>query len=364
MIRLADLKTQHNLLKAEISTALEQTITGGRFIGGEPVTLFEEAFANYVGTSNCVGCGNGTDALELAITALDLPLGSEILVQANSFIASAEAIVNCGHVPVFLDIQHCDYSIDLAMVSELINDKTKAIIVVHLYGCPANMDAVQQLVQQFDLRLIEDCAQAHGATWRGKSIGSFGDLSCFSFFPGKNLGALGDAGAICTSDESLAKMCKMLSNHGRLDKFGHRIVGRNSRMDTLHAAVLSVKLKHIKKWSEQRCIIAKQFDMHLDSITDKSGRIKPTELATCVYHQYIIRSEYRDSVQAMFTELGIETGVHYPKAINEYYPFAKYKGDTPKAKAVSNEILSIPVHQHLRNKDVDLIKEGLTKAFC
>ncbi|BDX07762.1 DegT/DnrJ/EryC1/StrS family aminotransferase [Planctobacterium marinum] len=354
MIKLADLHQQHAELKQELDDAIQSVISAGAFINGPEVSIFEQAFASYCSSKYSLACGNGTDALEIAIAALQLPPGAEIIVPANSFVASAEAVVNNGHIPVFIDINEEHYGLDCEQLESLLSDKTAAVIAVHLFGIPADMQRIKQFCQQHQLYLIEDCAQAHGARWQGKTIGSWGDVSTFSFFPGKNLGAMGDAGAICSDNEVLIRRCRMIANHGRLDKFGHKICGRNSRMDSLQAAVLCVKLKYLPAWNELRR--EKATILHA-SLQDNPHLqlFKLSEWAEPVYHQYVVRVEERDWVKQSLYQAGIETGIHYPKTINDYEPFQQYRGVTPKAKHVSGKILSLPCHQYLTQSDLDKI---------
>ena len=252
MIQLVDLKAQYQTIKPEIDAVISDVLTKTAFIGGAYVKDFEDAFAQFCGAKYCVGVANGTDALFVTLKCLGIGSGDEVIVPANTFIATAEAVTQAGGRVVFADIDPKTYNIDVTKLEGKITKKTKAIIPVHLYGQPADMDAILALAKKYNLKIIEDSAQAHGAAYKGRTIGSMGDAACFSFYPGKNLGAYGDAGAVVTNDEGLAKEVRMFANHGRLDKYDHKLEGVNSRLDALQAAILGVKLKHLAGWSEAR----------------------------------------------------------------------------------------------------------------
>ena len=272
MIKFLDLHAQYLSIKDDIDAAMASVISESAFIGGKYVKQFEENFSDYHQAKYCVGAGNGTDAIEIAIEALDLPKGSEIIVPANSFIASAEAVARIGHKIVFCDANSDDYTINLDDVKKRITRNTSAIMAVHLYGHPCDMDRLLEISSEHNLKIIEDCAQAHGAEYKGRRVGCIGDIGCFSFYPGKNLGAYGDGGAVVTNDEELAKQCRMIANHGRIAKYDHEFEGRNSRLDGLQAAILSVKLKHLDKWTDHRIMIG---DEYLKQLKDVPGIILP-----------------------------------------------------------------------------------------
>lgn len=259
MIKFLDLHSQYLSIKEEIDHAISNVISESAFIGGKYVSRFEEHLADYQQAKYCVGVGNGTDALEIAIESLNLPKDGEIIVPANSFISSAEAVSRLGHKIVFCDARSDDYTINIADLKKRITSNTVAIIAVHLYGHPCDMDPLLELAQEYNLKIIEDCAQAHGAEYKGQKVGAIGDLGCFSFYPGKNLGAFGDGGAIVTNSEPLAVRCRMIANHGRIAKYDHKFEGRNSRLDGLQAAILTVKLRHLDKWTDNRIMIANEY---------------------------------------------------------------------------------------------------------
>jgi dTDP-4-amino-4,6-dideoxygalactose transaminase len=241
-IPFVDLKAQYLTVKDDLDAAILKVVSDTAFVSGRYATVFEGAFAEYIGVENCVAVGNGTDALEIALQAIGVELGDEVIVPANTFIATAEGVSNIGAKPVFVDVDPKTYNIDPAKVEEKITSRTKAVIPVHLYGLPAEMDAVMDIARRHDLKVLEDCAQAHGATYKERKVGTFGDVATFSFYPSKNLGAFGDAGAIVTNDKEVAERARLIANHGQISKNRHTIIGRNSRMDGIQGAVLSVKL--------------------------------------------------------------------------------------------------------------------------
>lgn len=355
MIKFLDLQKQYSSIKTEIDNAISDVIEKSQFIGGYAVEKFEKNFAQYCEAEFCVGVGNGTDALEIAIEALDLPLGSEILVPANSFIASAEAVTRNGHKVTFVDCNPNNYTVSLDSVRDNLNANTRAIIAVHLYGHPCDMDAIRKVCGP-EIKIIEDCAQAHGAEYKGKKVGSLGDVGAFSFYPGKNLGAYGDAGAITTNDCDLALKCRKIANHGRIAKYDHAIVGRNSRLDALQAAILNVKLKYIDKWTAQRIEIA---DNYSKQISHGENLILPSRepWAKQVYHLYVVRSKMRDELKEYLFEHGIETGIHYPIALPKLEAYRKhaYKDENLSANKLDSTLLSLPIGEHLSDREVKLI---------
>lgn len=363
MIRFLDLAAQYQSIKPEIDTAIANVIRDAAFIGGKYVKEFEKQFADYVGANYCIGVANGTDALEIAIEAAQLPPGSEIIVPGNSFIASAEAVTRCGHKVVFADVDHGCYTLTAETVRSKLTERTKAIIAVHLYGHPCDMDALLEICNERGLILIEDCAQAHGAEYKGRRVGTIGHAATFSFYPGKNLGAYGDAGAITTQDEALATRARMIANHGRIAKYDHEFEGRNSRLDGLQAAILSAKLLHLENWTQRRIEIADYYLHHLAGI---EGLELPErrDWARHVYHLFVVRIARRDELKAFLAERGIETGIHYPIALPKLNACA-YLG-TPDSNAFYNrtdaELLSLPIGEHLSIENVAVVV-GALKEF-
>ena len=360
MIKFLDLAAQYQSIKPEIDAAISNVIKDSAFIGGKYVKAFEQQFADYVGANYCIGVANGTDALEIAIEAAQLPPGSEIIVPGNSFIASAEAITRCGHKVVFADVDHGCYTLTAETVRSKLTERTKAIIAVHLYGHPCDMDALLEICSARGLILIEDCAQAHGAEYKDRRIGTIGHLAAFSFYPGKNLGAYGDAGVITTQDEALATRARMIANHGRIGKYDHEFEGRNSRLDGLQAAILSAKLPHLESWTQRRIEIATYYLQHLAGI---EGLILPErkDWARQVYHLFVVRTTRRDELKAFLAERGIETGVHYPIALPKLNAYA-YLG-TPDSNAFYNqtdtELLILPIGEHLTIENIAVVVAAL-----
>ena len=345
-----------NWIKEEIDKAINNVINETAFIGGKYVAQFEKEFAKYQEAKFCIGVGNGTDALEIAIESLDLPKGSEIIVPANSFIASSEAITRCGHKVVFCDCNEDNYTISIDSIKSKLTKNTKAIMAVHLYGHPCDMDEILNIAKEYDLKVIEDCAQAHGAEYKGKKIGAIGDIGTFSFYPGKNLGAYGDGGAIITNDKNLAKKCKMIANHGRIEKYNHEFEGRNSRLDGLQAAILSVKLKYLDKWTDARINVANYYLKNLNNI-DEIILPKRESWAKQVYHLFVIRTKNRDELKKYLIDHSIVTGIHYPLSLPklEAYNYTKQANEDFVANKNDSKLLSLPIGEHLSKDDLDKI---------
>jgi dTDP-4-amino-4,6-dideoxygalactose transaminase len=359
-----ELKAQYQGIKAEVDEAMARVVGECGFIGGAEVKGFEEAFAAYLGASSCIGVGNGTDALEIALEALELPAGSEVIVPANSFIATSEAVTRSGLRVVFCDCDPETYTLSISDAASKITPATKAIIPVHLYGQPCDMEGVRRLADSHGLKVIEDCAQAHGATFHGKRIGTLGDVAAFSFYPGKNLGAYGDGGAMVTSNEELATRCRMIANHGRISKYDHEFEGRNSRLDALQAAVLRVKLGHLEEWTESRRRNAARYTELLQGMEVVTPVERPG--LRHVYHLYVVRVEERDRVQARLKEAGIETGVHYPiplPFLQAYRRLGHREEDFPVAAAYHGKLLSLPMFPELSGEQIERVCEALRQAL-
>jgi len=363
-IELVDLKAQFRTIQDEVNAAITEVITKTAFIGGPYVRAFEEDFAAYCGAKFCVGVGNGTDALFIALKALSIGNGDEVIVPANSFIATAEAVTQAGARVVFADINPLTYNIDVNRIEEKLTGRTKAVIPVHLYGQPADMESILALSRRHGLKVVEDAAQAHGAEYRGRRIGSLGDAACFSFYPGKNLGAYGDAGAIVTSDGDLAKSLRMYANHGRIDKYDHEREGVNSRLDALQAAILRVKLRHLPDWTEARRRNAALYNRHLK----KAGLTLPAEIddVKSVYHLYVVRipGDRRSALQSHLQSHGISTGIHYPIALPNLKAYAYLNhtpDDYPEATRASREILSLPMYPELQADEIEYIARTIER---
>lgn len=362
-VEFVDLKAQYESIKGEIDAAMAGVIDGSSYIGGAGVKAFEENFARYVGTRHCIGVGNGTDALYVALKTLGIGPGDEVITVANSFIATSEAVTHTGAKVVFADCDERTYNISIRDLEAKISPRTKAIVPVHLYGNPADMDAIMALAGRHGLKVVEDCAQSHGASIRGRKTGTFGEFACFSFFPGKNLGAYGDAGALLTGDLSLAKQARMFANHGRIEKYNHETEGINSRLDGLQAAILDVKLRHLERWTERRRAIAAVYDREFSSLA--ATPIAAPE-ARHVYHLYVVRLGNRAKVQAHLAEKGIATGIHYPiplPFLKAYARLGHAPADFPVAARYCEEILSLPIHGSMRDDEVAYVVEHFKAAL-
>jgi len=322
---------------------------------GEELKKFEEEFALFCNTKFAIGVVNGSDALILAFKACGISEGDEVITVPHTFIATTEAITIVGGKIVFVDIDPKTYTIDVSKIEEKINERTKAIIPVHLYGQHADMDPIMGLANKYNLKVIEDAAQAHGGEYKGKKVGSIGDVGCFSFYPGENLGAYGDAGMVVTNNEEIAEVIKLLRNHGRITKkYEHQIEGYSSRLDNLQAAILRVKLKYLNKWNDLRRRNAKKYNELLSNI---DGIIIPYEAdyAKHVYHLYVIRTEDRDKLREELKSKGIATGIHYPIPLHlqEAYSYLGYKkGDFPITEKASQKILSLPMFAELNGNQI------------
>jgi len=365
-IPLVDLKSQYATIKDEIDHVIADVISKSAFIGGHYVKSFESGFASYCGVKYCIGVGNGTDALFIALKTLGIGPGDEVITAANSFIATSEAITMTGAKVVFVDIDPRTYNIDTQKIEEKVTSRTRAIIPVHLYGQPVDMDPLLTIARKYSLKVIEDAAQAHGAEYKGRRIGSIGDMACFSFYPGKNLGAYGDAGAIVTNNDELAIKARMFANHGRVEKYDHEIEGINSRLDGLQAAILGVKLKYLPQWSEKRRKNAQLYNESLNESLNESDMITPIEInnVTAVYHLYVVRvrKELRKNLQEHLKSKGISTGIHYPIALpnlKAYSYLDRNENDYFESTKASHEILSLPMYPELETAQIRFIVEQI-----
>lgn len=363
MIRFLDLVGQYQALKPEIDAAIAEVIGNAAFIGGKALKQFEADFARFQQAEHCIGVGNGTDAIEIILEALDMPRGSEVIVPANSFIASSEAVTRCGLRVVFADVDPASYTLTVDTIAPHVTERTAAILPVHLYGFPAPMDALVAFARERNIRIIEDCAQAHGAELNGRRIGAIGDAGSFSFYPGKNLGAYGDGGAIVTNDTALAERCRMIANHGRLQKYDHLFEGRNSRLDGLQAAILLAKLPHLDAWINQRNMIARTYLEGLQGIPDI---ILPTlpQNGRHAFHLFVIRTSRRDALRAFLDEREIQTGIHYPIALPKLraYDYLDMGNANFFANRADETLVSLPMGEHLTFDDARTVVEAV-KAF-
>ena len=327
-------------LNAEIQSRIESIMSSCRFIGGEWVKQFENHFAEYIGVDYCIAVGNGTDALEIAIEAIGLS-GAEIVVPALTAVPTAEAVVRSGNAVRFCDVDKDTLTVDAA---PYITDRTKAIVPVHLYGQPCDMDTIHHLTREHSLWVIEDCSHAHGAKYNGRRVGSFGDAAIFSFYPTKPLGAMGDAGAIVTNNSFIAKRCRYIRNHGRASRDDFLMVGRNSRMDTIQAAILDAKLPYLDQWNEARRETADRYRERLDI------PVQPSQ----TYHQLVVQVDDRDAVRDKLYDAGIHALIHYPYIIPDLPPY-RTEGDWPNARRASERILSLPMDLHITTETIATI---------
>ena len=346
--------------KKKIISKLSYLIKNAKFIGGEEVKNFEKKFSEYTEAKYCISVGNGTDALEIAIKSLNLKKGSEIIVPVNTWISTAEAVVSNGLKLVFCDINLNDYSICINDLKKKINSKTRSIIAVHLYGNPADMMGIKKLIKNKNIKLIEDCAQAHGSKLNKKHVGTFGDIGTFSFFPGKNLGGFGDGGAIITNSKEIAEYCFRDRNHGALKKYDHLFSGRNSRLDSIQAAILNIKLKSYNKVIIKRNYLAKIYFKELNEIS-QINLFKLNNKNQSVFHQFVIKTNYRNELQKYLSNQKIETMVHYPYMLNELKFFPKTK--LIKAKNIGNKILSLPISEEHSKDQIYYIARMIKNFF-
>jgi dTDP-4-amino-4,6-dideoxygalactose transaminase len=355
-----DLKAQYSSIREEIQASVEAVFESAHYVGGEWVEKFEYEFAQYIGAKYAVAVGSGTAALELALKAANICSGDEVIVPANSFFATAEAVSNVGAKPVFADVNAETFHLDASSVERCINPKTRAVIPVHLYGRAVDLNQIEELAKEHSLQIIEDACQAHGARCDGVLIGGAGRLTCFSFYPGKNLGAYGDAGAITCNDSEHAQALRILRDHGSPAKYHHVVVGTNSRLDSIHAAVLCVKLRHLDEWNAFRVCHATTYRIGLDGC----GIILPKAVSEGGhnYHLFVIRVAERDELQTFLRERGIETGIHYPVPLHRTlaYQSLGYRADgLPTAEKLANEILSLPMYPELTDEQINTVIKAI-----
>lgn len=355
-----NLKAMTGDVRAQVSDAWLALLDSNRFIGGEAVDRFESQWAAYCGTTQAVGVANGTDAIHLVLRAMGIAAGDEVVVPANSFVATAEAVVLAGATPRFADVDPATLLLTADDLEAAVTSRTKAVIVVHLYGQMADMDALSRAADRLGIAIIEDAAQAHGATWHGRRAGSLGRAGCFSFYPGKNLGAFGDAGAIVTSDDALAVRLRALRDHGRASgsHYQHEYLGTNSRLDAVQAVVLSAKLEHLDDWNDARRVVAGRYraafaGTAVDFVEEAPG-------ARGVYHLAVARVPQRDRVRQWLQEQGIETAIHYPTPINLLAPYADFSTQPmPVAERAAKQVLSLPMFPHLTPTQVSQVCQAV-----
>ena len=359
-IPFVDLKTQYESIRGEIDPAIQEVVSSGWFVGGPRLKAFEEQFASFCQAEHAIGVSSGTAALHVAMAAAGIGAGDEVITVPNTFIATTEAITLSGARPVFVDIDPESCNIDAGLIEEAITPRTKAIMPVHLYGQPADMDPIMEIARQHDLAVIEDACQAHGAEYKGKKVGALGDIGCFSFYPGKNLGAYGDGGMVVTNDAALAETVRMLSNHGQKEKNRHPREGFNYRLDAVQAAVLGVKLKHLEQWNARRRDHAHLYSELLADVDVKTPAEK--EFAKHVFHLYIIRLNQRDELAEHLASRGVSVGFHYPVTLHQQEAYAGlgYKpGSFPEAEACAAQVLSLPMFPELTESQIRYVAEAI-----
>jgi dTDP-4-amino-4,6-dideoxygalactose transaminase len=360
-----DLARQYQLIREEIEVAALEVLSSGRYIGGAIVSDFEKQFANYVGVSECVACNSGTDALYLTLRALNIGQGDEVITTPFTFFATAEIISRVGAKPIFVDIDPKTFNLDVDLIEAAITSRTKAIIPVHLFGQPVDMTRLCAMAHKYNLFVIEDCAQATGAKWADKTVGSIGQVGCFSFFPTKNLGACGDGGAVTTNDPAIAKSIRRLKEHGMSDRYLHDAIGLNSRLDTIQAAILQVKLRHLDSWNQQRAELAAVYHRLLKPLPDIE---LPQALAggKHVWNQYTIRIRDRDRVREKLQHLGIVSMVYYPIPLHlqpVYQALGYQRGQLPQADRAAREVLSLPLFPTITFEEQQQVVYGLKDSL-
>ena len=363
-VQFVDLQRQHQELREEINTAIQSVLASNAFVLSGEVSAFEEEFAEYCGVKHCVGTGSGLDALTLMMRALDIGAGDEVILPANTFIATALAVTQTGATPVLIDHDPETYNIDPRRIPAAITRRTRAIIPVHLYGQPADMDKIQIIADEHGLPVLEDACQAHGARYKGRRCGSLGTAAAFSFYPGKNLGACGDGGAMVTDDDEIADGVRRLCNYGSIVKYHHEVPGTNSRLDSIQAAILRVKLRHLDRWNEQRRHAA---DLYLSKLADLP--VIPPLLAEArehVYHLFVIRGAHRDRLLNYLAERDVTAGIHYPIPIHRqpaYEGKCIVSGALTCTESLCGELLSLPMHPHLAGEDVETVVHGIRDFY-
>ncbi len=361
-INFVDLYKQYNHIKPEVDEAIERVIKNSSFIGGEEVRLFEEEFARYCDASCCVGVNSGTDALKFICMALGIEEGDEVILPVNTFIATALGVSSVGAIPVFVDCEDTTYNIDTEKIEEKITSRTKAIIAVHLYGQPAEMDSILSIAEKHKLHVIEDACQAHGAYYKNRRVGTFGVASAFSFYPGKNLGAYGDGGAVITNDVGITEKIKKLREYGQEEKYVHTEMGTNSRLDGLQAAILRVKLKHMDEWNDKRRSVAACYLGALNDFQIKLPVTRPER--SHVFHLFVIETDNRDELLEFLKQKEIFCGIHYPIPLHfqgAYRELGYKAGDFPVAERSASRILSLPIYPELKEEEINYIKDALNE---
>jgi dTDP-4-amino-4,6-dideoxygalactose transaminase len=359
-----DLLRQYESIRNEVDPVLCEVARSGRYILGPNVEAFEREFASYCCTKHAVGVASGAEALRLALLAIGVGPGDEVITVTNTFVATVDAIIHAGARPVLVDVDPKTFNMDPKSVERAISNRTRGIIAVHLFGNPAEIDTISEIASKHDLYLIEDAAQAHGATYKGRKVGALGHCACFSFYPTKNLGAMGDAGMITTDDDELEEKLRLLGNYGQRKKYQHEIIGYNSRIDEIQAAILRVKLRHLDDWVERRGATAEEYKQKLSGI-GVIGFQMTTPKAKHAYHLFVGVFPMRDKLRATLSAKGIETAVHYPRPIHCLEPYVKYaRGERfDSANHLAGRILSLPMFPELTTQELELVTTSIIEFY-
>jgi dTDP-4-amino-4,6-dideoxygalactose transaminase len=362
LIPFVDLKAQYQSIRSEIEPAVLRVLASGGYVLGEDVAAFERDFAAFSGSPTGIACNSGTSALHLALLAVGVGPGDEVITTTFTFVATVAAIGYTGARPVLVDIDPVSYTLDPALLERAITSRTKAIIPVHLYGQPADMDPILEIAARHGIPVIEDAAQAHGAEYKGRRAGSMGAIGCFSFYPGKNLGAYGEGGLVTTGDDSYARTMRMLRDWGAEKKYLHVLKGYNYRLEALQGAILHVKLRHLEDWTNARIAHAARYTEKLDPSVAPPGTMP---YARHVFHVYAIRAKDRTGLQAALTAKGIQTGIHYPIPVHllpAWEELGHRAGDFPHAEKAANEVLSLPMYPELTNEQIDAVASAVNEC--
>ena len=362
-IPLVDLQAQFSSIKHEVMPALERVLEQMQLYLGPQGQQFEQAFASYCGCDYGIGLSNGTDALALALRACNIGPGDDVITAANTFIATVEAIALVGATPIFIDVDPETYTMDWRQLESVLTERTRAIIPVHLYGHPVEMQPVMDFAQAHGLRVIEDASQAHGATYQGQRVGSFGDIACFSLYCSKNLGAYGEAGICVTNDGELAETLRMLRDHGSRTRYTHELIGVNARMDELQAAILNVKMAYLDTWNAQRQAHAQSYSQHLQGIVEQVPVVRPW--ASHVFYVYVVQVSERDRFRKSLEQAGVATGIHYPIPIH-LQPACQHYGYThgmlPITEASCERIVSLPMYPEMTEQQVEMVVDAVKRG--
>ncbi|GAB1470132.1 DegT/DnrJ/EryC1/StrS family aminotransferase [Chloroflexota bacterium] len=361
IIPVIDLHQQYEFLRPELDAVIARVLSSGSYILGAEVSAFEQEFAQYCGVSHAVGVASGTDALQLALMACEIGAGDEVIAPSHTAVATIAAIEQTGASPVLVDIDPARYTLDPAKILPALTTRTRAIIAVHLYGCPADMTPILEIAREKKLHVIEDASQAHGALIAGRRVGSVGDIAAFSFYPTKNIGAFGDAGAVVTNNSQLAERVKLLRQYGWKERYVSLLKGINSRLDELQAGILRVKLRHSDEWNQRRRQLANVYIHLLAEARDVTLPLQPADVEP-VYHQFVIRHPRRDALRAHLTQQGIQTLVHYPQPVHLQPAYANLglgRGSLPQSERAADEIVSLPIYPEMSEEQVRRVAQAI-----